>query len=80
MNLHPLPAYDKIEAELKNWIDGEVVTRRADQYGTTIVVTKSPDGYTVIRAFTIGDGAGVSLDLQNATADETIDHLLKAFG
>jgi hypothetical protein len=72
-------SYDKIEAELAKWIEGKVVARKTGDYGATIVVTALEDGYTVLRAFSIGDGAGVSMDLQHATADEVFNYLLMAY-
>jgi hypothetical protein len=67
----------KVETELSKWITGKVVARKTDDFGTTVVVTKSDDGYTVLRAFPLGQDAGVSCDLQNGTADETIARLMR---
>ncbi len=73
----PLPHREAINKELDGWIEGDVIARReVDDFGTLVAVTKGKAGYRVIRAFGLGDGAGVSVDVQTDNIDEVIVHLL----
>lgn len=69
-----------IAAALANWISGDVIARRTvDEYGTEIVITKDADGYSVLRAFGIGEVAHVSVDLQDVPETKVIEHLLSKY-
>ena len=77
---------EKVTAALASWIDGygDVIARRiVDKFGTEIVITKDDarDGgcLSVLRGFAIGEGAGVSVDLQDAAAIDVIEHLLSKY-
>jgi hypothetical protein len=69
----------KVEAALAKWIDGEEIGREVGGHGTVVAVTRNEDGYSVFRAFPIGDGTGVSVDLADATTDDLIRHLLARY-
>lgn len=67
-----------INAALEKWIgDDKVITRRRFFETTEVVVTENPNGYSVYRAFMIGDTtAEVSADLQETTAEKVMIFLL----
>lgn len=68
---------DNITAALEEWIDGRVIARRVvDEYGSQVVVTQGDAGFSLFRGFALGDGAGVSVDLQDASLATLVEHLL----
>jgi hypothetical protein len=68
-----------INAALAKWIGGDVVVTRKRFFETTeVVVTENPNGYSVYRAFLIGDDrAEVSADLQDVSAEKAMTFLLE---
>lgn len=71
---------DKVESELAGWISGEEIVRHTDAHGTVRVVTRGPNGYSLLRGFPMGEGAGISADLQDVTAERLIGRLLRDGG
>lgn len=73
----PTPHIEAINAEMDSWISGRTISRQTvDQFGTVIAVTEGKAGYRVLRAFGLGDGAGVSVDLQTDNIEDVVEHLL----
>lgn len=74
---------EAIQSELAKWLGDEgvvVASSAVDDFGTQIAIAEGDvDGrYDVLRAFALGvNGAGVSVDLQSATAPEVFDYLLR---
>jgi hypothetical protein len=68
-----------INAALEKWIGDDVVVTRKRFFETTeVVVTENPNGYSVYRAFLIGDDrAEVSADLQDVPAEKVMTFLLE---
>lgn len=74
----------KVKTELSGWIDDEdrIVTRRVvDRFGTEVVVLRDPEGerYRVLRGFVLGEGAGVSVDVNDAPLENAIEYLLEHY-
>lgn len=72
-----------IGAELSRWIHGTEIARgTVDRFGTTLVVTadtiRGESVFTLLRGFGIGDGAGVSVDLQGGTVADLAGALIAA--
>lgn len=69
----------KVKAELTKWIGhSRIVDRRVvDKFGTELVILQN-DGeyYTLLRGFTIGDGAGVSVDVNDRPMGEVLTYFL----
>jgi hypothetical protein len=68
-----------IDAALAKWIGDDVVVTRKRFFETTeVVVTQNPSGYSVYRAFLVGDDrAEVSADLQDVPAEKVMTFLLE---
>lgn len=79
----------KVKTELGGWITEEdrIVDRRVvDDYGTEIVILRSADAaktgeerYRVLRGFTLGDGAGVSVDVADKPMEDVLAYFLKHY-
>jgi hypothetical protein len=77
----------KVKAALTEWIDERPITDRRiiDQYGTEIVIVKGgkdragQERYDVLRGFTLGDGAGVSVDVRDEPIHTVVTHLLSHY-
>ena len=72
----------KVKSELADWINGsQVVARRVvDKFDTEIVVTQSPEGlYSVLRGFSLGEGAAVSVDVNEERVETVLEHLLSNY-
>lgn len=69
---------NKIKAALAPWIEGqEVVARHNFAFDTEIVVTKTDRGFSLYRGFSLGNGADVSADLQDAPVEILVSMLLE---
>jgi hypothetical protein len=69
----------RVKTELTDWIDDKpIIDRRViDQFGTELVIiNSSPDRFTLLRGFALGDGAGVSVDVSDAPLGEVLTNLL----
>lgn len=73
----------RILAELSDFIgpNGWVMNEVINRFGTRLVVTKDELGrYTIYRGFQIGEGAGVSVDGTDLTAERAMARLLEIAG
>lgn len=69
------------------WVrDLEIIAAKQIEDHTAIVVAGGGDGFTIIRAFTLGLGnmpnarVEISADKQDVDADEALAHLVEGWG
>ena len=71
--------YDTVEGALHEWADGEIIARKSDQHGGALVVTRdTAGGYSILRVFTMDGKVGVSVDARELSADDVINHVMRA--
>ena len=64
-------------ADLAKWIDGEIVTDQTDRFETRIIIFVNDGRYSIVRAFPLADGIGISLDAQGVSEKEIMRQLLR---
>lgn len=73
----------RVRAKILDWAgDHDIVAEEPiDEFGTVIAVIEKnlygQPAYDVVRAFPLGAGVGLSVELQNGTAIRTMRFLLK---
>jgi hypothetical protein len=71
--------YETKEQAINDWVpNGEIVAEKEiEKDHTYIIIVKDADGYTILRAFTLGMRWVVSVDANEKTADDIIKYLLE---
>lgn len=67
-----------VDAALADWISGEIIASKTHEtFPERMIVVKSDDTYAVLRGFMITGAAHVSVDLEDASADQAIAFLME---